>query len=30
MFDVFIEVQYHDRPKKIIYKSVVHENLLLI
>lgn len=30
MFDVFIEVHYHNKPKKIIYKSVVHENLLLI
>jgi hypothetical protein len=30
MFDIFIEISYHDKPRKLIYKSVVHENLLLI
>lgn len=30
MFDVFVEVKYDDKPKKLIYKTVVHENLFLI
>lgn len=30
MFDIFIEIQFDDKPTKIVYKAVVHENLLLI
>lgn len=30
MFDVFFEIQFQDKPTKMIYKAVVHENLLLI
>ena len=30
MFDIFIEVEFEDKPTKIVYKAVVHENLLLI
>lgn len=29
-FDVFIEIQYDDQPTKMVYKVVVHENLILI
>lgn len=30
MFDVFVEVNFDNTPKKLIYKAVVHENLFLI
>jgi hypothetical protein len=30
MFDVFIEIQFEDKPEKIVYKVVIHENLILI
>lgn len=30
MFDTFIELKFEDKPTKIIYKAVAHENILLI
>lgn len=30
MFDIFIEIDFEDEPKKLVYKAVVHESLLLI